>query len=164
MPRVGHENSAPSCCEGLVLMDEPAEDISSADLRRTVHRFSWYYALGCSKLDASMRPLRVVVPGVDAENPIKVSSTTHHDPVQAFPSYCPDEALGDRVGLRRADRGEDDPRPLGLEHLIERARVLGVAVSDQEARGRLSVVQVGQELRACWVTQAESGLRVEPVT
>ena len=131
---VGHENSVPSCCDDLVLMDEAAKDISSTDLRHTVHRFRLYCALGCSKLDPSMRPLRVVVPGVDAKDPVKVSSTKHHDPVQAFPSHCPNEALRDRVGLRRTDRGEDDPRTLGLEHLIEQARVLGVAVSDQAGR------------------------------
>ena len=53
--------------------------------------------------------------------------------VQTLPPHRSHEALGEGVCLRGADRRADDAHSLAAEHLIEGARVLGVAITDEEA-------------------------------
>ncbi len=42
------------------------------------------------------------------------------DVVQAFGADGPHEPLAEGIGLRRSDRGQDDPDVLRPEHLVER--------------------------------------------
>ncbi len=80
-----------------------------------------------------MRPLAVVVVDVDAEDAFEVTPIQDQQPVQALGAHGSDEALRDRVRLRRSHRRLYDPDALAVEDLIERAAVLAVAVADQEA-------------------------------
>jgi hypothetical protein len=82
-----------------------------------------------------MGSFTVVVLRVGAKNPVQMSSAEHHDPVQALVSHGLDPALGERVGLRRANGREDDFRTFGLEHGIERAGEPGVTVANEEMYG-----------------------------
>src|SRR5438128_1768375 len=92
-----------------------------------------------------MGSFAVVVPRVGAKNSIEMSSTEHDDPVQALVPYGLDPALGERVGLRRANGREDDFRPFRLEHGVEGTGVLGVAVANEETHGRLAILSIEAE-------------------
>jgi len=74
----------------------------------------------------------VVVVDEDSEHPVEMPSAEDQEPVEAFGASRPDEALGDRVGLRRANRGADDLETLASEDRVELARELAIAVADQE--------------------------------
>src|SRR6266498_2953090 len=60
-------------------------------------------------------------------------SAAHQRPVEAFVPYGPDPAFGEGVRPGSADRRSDHLNAFGAEHLIERARVLCVAVAEEEA-------------------------------
>ena len=107
-----------------------------------------------------MRSLLVVVSDELPQGPLKVTVAQDEDMVQTLSSYGSDEAFSDGVRFRRAYRRSDDPHSFRAKHLVERPRVLGVAVPDRKwvlAR-RSSIAR----LRACWATQAEQGWAVTP--
>lgn len=79
-----------------------------------------------------MRALLVVMPDILFENLLEVALTEYKDVIQTLSSYGAHEAFGDGVGFRRAYRGVDDAHSLRAKHLVERSRVLGVAVMDHE--------------------------------
>jgi len=63
---------------------------------------------GRPKRQASVRPLVIVVPHVLVEHSLKMASTPDQHPVQTLLPDGPHPALGERVGVRRLDRGRDD--------------------------------------------------------
>ena len=79
-----------------------------------------------------MRALLVVMPDILFENLLEVALTEYKDVIQTLSSYGAHEAFGDGVGFWRAYRGADDAHSLRAKHLVERSRVLGVAVMDHE--------------------------------
>jgi len=80
-----------------------------------------------------MRSLPVVVSDVLPQGPLKVTFAPDKDVIQALPADGPHEALREGVCPGRADRRADDTPTLGSKYLIKRPRVVGVAVTDQEA-------------------------------
>jgi hypothetical protein len=54
----------------------------------------------------------------------------------------------------------DDLDPFTVEDGLEGAAELRVAVVDQEARPWAAVIEIHQQLRACWIIHAVSGLVV----
>jgi hypothetical protein len=72
----------------------------------------------------------------DAEHPLEMAAVEDQQPVEALGAHGSDEALGDRVRLRRADRCPDDLDPFDAEDGVKVARELAVAIPDQEANGR----------------------------
>ena len=109
-----------------------------------------------------MGPLAVVVVDVDAEDAFEVTAVEDQQPVETLGAHSADEALGDRVRLRRPHRRLHDPDAFAAEHLVEGAAVLAVAVTDQEPNAL--VEKSRPRLRACWVTQAPVGLVVQPAS
>jgi hypothetical protein len=90
-----------------------------------------------TKRKAPMRPLVVVVPHVLVERSLKMAPTPDQHPVQTL---LPDRlypALGDRVGIRRLDRGRNDLGAVGGEDVVEGAGELGIAVTEQESTRRV---------------------------
>jgi hypothetical protein len=81
-----------------------------------------------------VRPMDVVVVDVDAHDAFEVAAVEDQQPVEAFGADGSDESLGDGVCLRRPHRRLDDPDAAAVEHLVEGAAVLAVAVADQQAR------------------------------
>jgi hypothetical protein len=61
------------------------------------------------------------------------------EPVDALRADGADEALSDRIRLRRAERRPDDLYALALEHGVEVTRELAVAVADEESSRRRSL-------------------------
>src|SRR2546429_6631846 len=87
---------------------------------------------GWSQPERPVRPMRVVVLDVDAQDVFELSAACDKEPVEAVPADGADPALGERVRVRRAKRCADDLDALALEYLVEGAAEFAVAVVDQE--------------------------------
>jgi hypothetical protein len=74
----------------------------------------------------------VVVVDVDAQDELKLFSACDQEPVEAVATDGADPALGERVRVRRPERGADDLDTLVAEDVVEGAAEFGVAVVDQE--------------------------------
>jgi hypothetical protein len=107
-----------------------------------------------------MRPLAVVVVDVDAKHAFEVTAVEDQQPVQTLGTYAPDEALRDRVCLRRSHRRPHDPRALATDDFVEGAAVLAVAVADQEPDALLGEVEA--EVARLLVTKSPLGFLVQP--
>jgi hypothetical protein len=106
--------------------------------------------------------MAVVVLDVGAQCALELTATEDHDPVEAFASDRPDEALRERVGRRRLDRRAENLDPFAAEDLIEAVAELRVAIADQEPRRYGSLGHVHARLRACCATHAAFGASLQP--
>ena len=107
-----------------------------------------------------MRPLRVVVVDVNAQNAFEVAAVEDQQPVETFVAYGSDEAFCDRVRPRRRTgvftirmpwlRKTSSKSPL---YLLSRSRIRKRTPWSEKSRPRL---------RACWVTQVSVGFAVQP--
>ncbi len=79
-----------------------------------------------------MRPLAVVMVDVDAKHAFEVTAVEDQQQVQTLRTYGSDEALRDRVCLRRAHGSLHRSDALTAEDLVEGTAVLAVAVADQD--------------------------------
>jgi hypothetical protein len=70
---------------------------------------------------------------VDAQDVLELSAACDQEPVEAVAADRSDPVLGERVRVRRPERGADDLDALGSKHLVEDAAEVAVAVVDQEA-------------------------------
>src|SRR6266496_710564 len=112
----------------------------------------WRVRVGRAKFKGTMRPLAVVMVDVDAEHAFEVASVEDQQPVEALRTDCSDEALCDRVRLRRSDRRLHDPDAFAAEDLVEGAAVLTVAVAAQEADALLRDAEA--EVARLWLGRA----------
>ena len=119
-------------------MNETTETVPASDYRGG-HRANAHD--GClvdrawrQKLQASVRPLVVVVPNVLVENALKVTSTPDQHPVQALLPHGSYPPLSEGVGVRRLDRRLDGLDAVGGEDGVEGTGELAVAVTDEEPR------------------------------
>ena len=106
--------------------------------------------------------MAVVVVDKHAQYPLEMRAIHDQEPVEALGASGADEALGDRVGLRRSHWRLDDLDALAGEDSVEVASELAVAVADQEANDDACSWSVQVNWRACWVAQAPVGLAVQP--
>jgi hypothetical protein len=79
-----------------------------------------------------MRPVGVVVVGVDTQDTVELSAAGDQEPVEAVAADGADPALGESVCLRSAKRGADDPDAFASEDVVEGAAEFAVTVVDQE--------------------------------
>jgi hypothetical protein len=79
-----------------------------------------------------MRPVRVVVVDVDAEDALELPAAGDQEPVEAVAADGADPALRERVRLRRPKWGADDLDALASEDVVEGAAELAVTSVDQE--------------------------------
>jgi hypothetical protein len=91
--------------------------------------------------ERSVWPVVAVVVDKDTEHSLEMAAVENEQPVEAFRSGGADEAFGDRVCLRRSDRRADDLDPLALEHVVEIAGELAVAIMDEETKGSRSLAE-----------------------
>jgi len=82
-----------------------------------------------------MRPVGVVVVGVDAEDALELFAAGDQEPVETVAADGADEAFGERVCLRSAKWGADDLDAFASEDVVEGGAEFAVAIVDQEPRG-----------------------------
>ena len=100
-----------------------------------------------------MWQVAVVIVNEDTENALKVAAGDDQEPIEALSASGADEALGDRVGLRRAYRCLDTSMP-SLAKMASKSRLNSLSRSRLRKRsggGRAAIVQANW--RACWATQ-----------
>jgi hypothetical protein len=142
-------------------MDQTPQDIPPAHIRKDPRDRSLWSGRG-TKFDAPVGPLLVVMAGELTKDAVEMSSAEHEGEVEKFAAHGANKALSERVRPGSPDRSPNHPDALGEEHLIESARVLGIAVADQEP----NVLQfIGhREVAGLLGAEGPSGLRVEVVT
>ena len=66
-----------------------------------------------------MRPMLVVMAGIDAKHLLELAPAEDEQPVEALSAHAADPALGVRVRVRRPDRCADHRDPFALEDVVE---------------------------------------------
>jgi hypothetical protein len=113
------------------------------------------------KRERAVRPVSVVVGGVEVEHLLKVAAVDDQQPVEALAAKGADPTLGIRIRIRSSDRPPDDPHALAAEHVVEGAAELTVAIVKQKAKGLVAVAQgASAGCAPCCATQRPSGLLV----
>jgi hypothetical protein len=117
---------------------ESAEQVAPVDSCRrilaTKGRFdSWIRRL---QPERPVWAMGVVVLDVDPQHLLEVAPADNQQPVQSLGADRPDPAFGVGVGVGRLDRRDQHLSALRLEHVVEGAGELGVAVAEQESRMR----------------------------
>ena len=84
-------------------MNEPAEAFASLDLAGRIRADDVEAMRGCGwfQFERAMRPVRVVVVDVDAQDTLKLSTARDQEPVETVAADRAHPALGDRVGKSR---------------------------------------------------------------
>jgi hypothetical protein len=113
-------------------------------------------------VERAVWPMRVVVGDVLAQNRLKLLAGDDQDSVETFTPDAADPALGVRFRPWRSDWGLDQPESLRTKDLVDGGREFAVAVADQDPMPLPLLARVIVRLRACWTTQAPSGLAVMP--
>ena len=111
-----------------------------------------------------MRPMAVVMVDVLCEDGFELTPVEDQHPVETLAADGADEALGKSVGARGSDRRADGPDPLGAEHFVETGRELGVWSRTRNLTGSVRSASTMVRFRACWTTQASTGLAATPLT
>jgi hypothetical protein len=92
-----------------------------------------------------MRPVRVAVAAVGAEDVFEVTATDNQDSVEAVGAEGADPALGMGVRVRRPDWGTDHLDGLAPEDLIEGMAEVRVAIVDENPE-RLLVAELHHQV------------------
>jgi hypothetical protein len=122
-------------CGEAVFVEESAESVAAPneargsvpDLQLLGQGIGWL-------VERAVWPVAVVVAGEDAEHTLEVTPVHDREPVQTLRAGGADEALGDRVRLRRPHRRLDDLDAFACKHGVEITGELAVAVADQEPK------------------------------
>jgi hypothetical protein len=150
-----------SCGDLVVLVNETAESVPAPNTGGDCDRIRPSPNLDTSgrpKREASVRPLTVVVPQVLVEHPLKMTPTPDRHPIQTLLPHRPHPALGERVGVRRLNRGLDDLDAVSGEDVVEGADELGIPVTLEEPRGGRALrpsISI-ESSRARWTTKLGS--------
>src|SRR5207247_10676062 len=89
-----HYSCRVSCGGSVVLVDEAAEPVATADLalRRSLPSLVEF---GWSEFEGAVRPLAVVMVDVDAQHAFEVPAVEGQQPVETLGRHSADEAHGD---------------------------------------------------------------------
>jgi len=93
-----------------------------------------------------MRPMVVVMAGIDAKHVLELPAAEDEEPVEAFASRAADPTLGVCVRVRCLDGRTDHGDPFALEDVIEAAAEFRVAIVDEEAGRLLAIIESHQQV------------------
>ena len=151
------------CGRPVVFVNEPAKNVLTMDALQFGSGDGSFVGHGYLKIDATMRPLSVVVADILTKYSFEVTVTQNDEPVEAFGADRPHPSFRESVGPRRSDWRLDHPDALGAEYLVETCGELGVPVSDEELDGAPSVKQIADQVASC-LGDAPVGWPVTPRT
>ncbi len=108
-----------------------------------------------------MRPMLVVMAGVDAKHVLELAPAEDEQAVEALATDAADPALGVCVRIRCLDGRADHGDSLALQDVIATARELRVAIVDKKAERLFAIIESHQQVAsllgdpgACWVRSA----------
>ena len=154
----------------LVFVEQSAEAVATLQSMER-NRFAARYLLADRRRlcrdwwplsERAMRPVPVVVLRVDANDALEVAAADDQQPVEALPPQTADRALGLCSRLRRPHRRLDHRDALGAEDLVEVARELAVAVTDQEAGAHSFIVESQQQVTRLLAHPSTVRIRADP--
>ena len=102
--------------------------------------------VGRLERERAVRPVSVVVGGVEADHVLEVAAVDDQDPVQALAAEGADPTLGVGVRVWGSDGRADDLHVLAAKDLIESVTEFAVAVVEQEPEGLLPVGEEHQQV------------------
>ena len=157
------ENRNGSLRSEFVLVKQTAESVAPTDTPLVVSRRDPPDLQERRLLvERAVWPMRVVVGDVLPQNRLELPARDDQNAVETFTPGAADPALGVRLRPWRRDRRLDQPESLRTKDLLEGGR-------DLLSRSRIKIrclcfcsARVIVRLRACWTTQAPSGLAVMP--
>ena len=133
-------------CDLGIFTDQAAEPVAPhhPDIRAYCGRMR--ASSGRFVLQRPVRPMKVAMVYVLAEDQQQVPLAGDQHPVQALAAGTAHPALRDRIHPRRPDRRPDDPHASRGEHGVEHRGELGVPVPDQELHAVNLVPEVHQQV------------------
>jgi hypothetical protein len=140
----------------VVFADQAAEDPSAFDPGGDLEGVAGL-ALRRLLLQALVRTMAVVVPGVLGQDVAEMLLAEDQHMVKALAAKRPDESLRERVRPRRPDRRPDHPCAIPGEDAVERRGELAVPVTDQEPEPAGALPRSMSRLRACWAVHVPVG-------
>ncbi len=148
----------------FVFVDQAAEQVGAVELRigRRSQQFRVSVCpLGWTKCECPMRPMLIVMAGIDAKYVLEVAAAEYEQPVEALATDAANPALGVSVRVWCLDGRADHGNPLALEDVIAAATELGVAIMDEEAERLLAIIESHEQVArllgdpgARWVRRA----------
>lgn len=150
--------------DSLILVHQPAKPIAlhykqivlvgAIVIRRwTVRR---------REIQASMRPMAVVMINVDGQDTCKVAGTQNEQPIEALGTDRPNESFCDGVRLRRLNRRANETNAGALEYVVEATREFVIAIPNQPTNRFVALGESQATCRACCVTHSWLGWAVQP--
>src|SRR6266576_6604159 len=103
--------------------------------RASVCLFGW------PKRERAVRPMPVVVTGIDAKHVLELAAAEDEQPVEALATHAADPTLGVCVRVRRLHGCADHGDPFALEDGVEAAAERGVAIGDQQEQRLLPIIE-----------------------
>ena len=87
-----------------------------------------------------MRPMLVVMAGIDAKHMLELPAAEDEQPVEALTTHAADPALGVGIRVRCPDGCADHSDSFALEDVIAAAAELRIAIVDEQAQRSLAVI------------------------
>jgi hypothetical protein len=104
-----------------VLVDQPAEDVLAAHVKRRHSSSSLDGAVRRFEPEGPVRPVPVVVTHIDTQDTFEVSATEDQEMIEAVGAHGAHPTLRVSVRVRRPYRRPDHPDTLGTKDLVEPA-------------------------------------------
>ena len=130
----------------LVLVDQPAENVTTLDPAQRQRDHVGVIIGGSSESEGAVRPVAIVMIGVFVQHGAKVPFAEDQQPVGAFRAGGADPSLGKRVRARRPRRNLQHVNAVACEDLIEAAGELRVPIPNQEPERAGPVRQIGEKI------------------
>jgi hypothetical protein len=142
----GSETRIRSRGGAVVLVDQPTEQIPSANVARTDRHRATRLGSWRGEAEGAMGSAAVVVLDIGPKRSIEMPPTEGERPVEALGPDRLDHALGVGVGVRSLDGRHDHPGPFRANDLVERPAELRVPVADEEPDGTRASLEVYREI------------------
>src|SRR6266511_2751485 len=122
-------------CRELVLVDQPAEQVTAAQAIEVDHVGEWLPVAERRLLaECPVRAMLVEMPDVSDEHVVEVAAAEDQQSVEALAADAADPAFGVRSRLGRPHRRLNHTDALGAEDLVEITSELAVAVTNEKPR------------------------------
>jgi hypothetical protein len=108
-----------------------------------------------------MRPMLVVMAGIDAKYVLELATVEDQQPVETLATDAADPALGVGVRVRCLDGGADHRDPFALEDVIAAAAELRVAIVDEKTERLLAIIERHQQVASLLGDPAPAGFAVQ---
>src|SRR6266545_2926862 len=147
--RVSKEPARSGLRRELVLVDQPAEQVTAAQAIEVDHVGEWLPVAERRPLaECPVRAMLVEMPDVRGEHVVEVAAAEDQQSVEALVANAADPAFSVRSRLRRPYRRFDHLDAFAAKDLVEVTSELAVAVTNEKPRPDIFVVELHQEV-AC---------------